>query len=214
MAGHEVFQGIDVWGLSGVMGSGKSAALDYLKLKAFPVSDTDRLAREIWSVSYPRHAEIRDQFRFEVGSAFLDTSGTLKRDELRAAVATNPKLRVALEKCTHPHILHLLSLRVQEAKARGSKAYFVEGTRLIESGAMALLKGLIVVESPRELALERIRSRSITSGHMSEAEALALLSTQDQEKMKQFASVIWANDGDLEHLQKQIDEFLSAQTLL
>jgi len=196
---------MELWGLTGIMGSGKSVAMDYLKKAGFDTLDTDMLSRNIWQNEYSGSSELRKSFVASFGSEFFKSNQELDRSRLRRFVASSPESREKLELLTHPHILSLLKQKLKKIELKNDpKAVFIEGTRLIESGFVSQLNGLICVTASKELSLERIKSR----GTMSHDDAIKLMATQNVEKMKNASDYVWDNSRTEAFLFEQIDDFL------
>ena len=88
-------------GLTGGIGSGKTAASDYLALSyGIEVVDADIVAREIVMQGQPALLAIAQHF----GQKVLLADGQLNRAVLREIVFNNPQERKILESITHPAI--------------------------------------------------------------------------------------------------------------
>src|SRR5436190_22129682 len=88
---------VNVLGITGGIGMGKSTADKLLRERGVPVVDTDLLAREIVEPGQPAAAEIRQAFGPEV----FDADGRLRRDELARRVFANDSARQRLEDILH-----------------------------------------------------------------------------------------------------------------
>jgi dephospho-CoA kinase len=189
------------WGITGLMGSGKSEAKRYLKSKGYPVSDADDVARQLLSSEFPENlAKLQEIFGTEV----LSKNNNVDRGLIRKAISHNPTLRQEFEGWLHPLIrLHNRQL-IARWESQGHQLCFIEGTRLVESGAHLELAGLILVTTPESLRVERLKTR----GEMTAEDQKALLKTQDEELMRKFAKVVWENSLTPANLHRQIDTFL------
>ncbi len=188
------------------MGSGKSEVKRYLETSGFPVLDADEVARKLLSADYPEHLLKLKEF---FGPEVLDVQGALNRGHVRSSISRSPELRQKFEGWIHPLIRSANRSKIAEWEKAGQKIAFIEGTRLVESGAFRELDGLILVTAPEALRLERLKAR----GEMSPEEQLALMRTQDEALMREHATQILANDGSLEDLRNQIDKFIGSLDL-
>jgi len=98
-----------LFGLTGGIGMGKSAAAQILFVRGIPIVDTDELARSVVAPGQPALAEIRRAFGDEV----ISSEGTLRRDVLARIVFADPAAREKLEAITHPLIRDLWKERVE-----------------------------------------------------------------------------------------------------
>ena len=196
---------MQLWGVTGVMGSGKSQALGFLKARSCPVIDTDEVSRQVVDPNEPEGPSTLLEIQKQLGEKCVLPNGTLDRSRLRQLIASSSTVRGQLEKLLHPKILaRVLNWSAQHSK---SALGFVEGTRLIESGLTTQLKGLIVVTAPEELRVARIVARD----HSTPALARALLATQNEALMKNHATVLWDNSSTQQALEQQIDAFLNKE---
>lgn len=95
-------------GLTGGIGSGKSAAASRFAELGVPVIDTDVIAHELTRPGRPALDAIRASF----GDAVMAADGSLDRPELRRRVFADPAARRQLEAILHPLILHEVKARL------------------------------------------------------------------------------------------------------
>src|SRR5690554_7338076 len=87
-------------GLTGGIGSGKTAASDHFEKLGVPVVDADVVAREVVEPGMPALEAIAEHFGPEV----IDSNGQLDRAALRRLVFNHPEERLWLESLLHPQI--------------------------------------------------------------------------------------------------------------
>ena len=95
LKGHAPFVG-----LTGGIGSGKTAVSDQLAQLGAGLIDTDLIAHQITAPNGAAIPLIKKQF----GAEFIDPSGALDRVKMRSLVFANPEARKSLETITHPLI--------------------------------------------------------------------------------------------------------------
>jgi dephospho-CoA kinase len=193
LKGHTPFVG-----LTGGIGSGKTAVSDQLTQLGAGVIDTDLIAHQITAPNSTAIPFIQKQF----GSEFIDSKGALDRTKMRHLVFTDPKARKALEAITHPLIreetirkaTHLIEERVP---------YLVFVVPLlIESGNwLPLLDYLVVVDCPEEAQIERVMHRSKLPRN--EVEKILKAQASRQERIAQ-ADMVIENQGSLNELQAEV----------
>jgi dephospho-CoA kinase len=100
-----------VLGLTGGIGSGKSAASNWFELQGIQVVDADIVAREVVEPGQPALNQIQQQF----GDWVLLANGELNRRALREHIFKDPTARQALEAITHPAIRQSIIQQLNEA---------------------------------------------------------------------------------------------------
>ena len=165
-----------VVGLTGGIGSGKSAAADEFAKLGASVVDTDVIARELTEKDGAALAGIRQSF----GSAFIGPDGSMDRKKMREHVFADPTAKLSLEALLHPMIREQSARRI----ARASGPYVVHVVPLlVESpGYRERVDRVLVVDCPEETQVARVRARSglsedevrrIMRGQIPRAERLA-----------------------------------------
>ena len=89
-----------ILGLTGGIGSGKSAASQWFEAQGIVVVDADVVAREVVEIGQPALAQIQQAF----GDWVLLEDGSLNRRALREYIFQSPEARKTLENITHPAI--------------------------------------------------------------------------------------------------------------
>lgn len=198
---------MEVWGITGLMGAGKSTALRLLQARGLPTIDTDRVARDVLEPTAPGASALLGALRAQFGADVFHADGRLNRAALRERLARGASEQQALEALLHPAILQHVRLWVHARKGEGHEVCFVEGSRLVESGAVKDFSGCILVTAPEALRLERTMARDKSS----EAVVRGLFAIQDETRLRGACSVTWRNTGDETALARQIDAFLAAR---
>ena len=182
-------------GLTGGIGSGKSEASREFARLGVPVIDTDVIARELVRPGQPALAEIVARF----GTEMLGENGNLDRTRLRKTVFSDPGLRRQLEAILHPRIRERAEALTEQVK--GPYCVLVIPL-LVETSGDYPLDRILVIDSPRELQVERIAARD----GLSESEIEAILETQaSREQRLAIADDIIVNDASPEHLRSEIE---------
>lgn len=145
-----------VVGVTGGIGSGKSAATRIFEDLGIAVVDADVAARVVVEPGGAALAAIAGHF----GEDILTPDGTLDRAELRRRVFEDSTQRQWLEQLTHPLIG--LEIRHQLAAARSPYA-IVSSPLLLETSQRELVDVVVVVDVPEELQLQRASLRDANS---------------------------------------------------
>ena len=182
---------MQVVGLTGGIGSGKSTFAAAIAGLGVPVIDVDALARDCVRPGGPVLAAIVDRF----GRDVLAPDGSLDRAALAALVFADADARADLEALTHPCVRAALgdALTRLRSRAEPPDLVVVDHPLLVETGASADVDVVVVVETALPLRLERLRhARGMTAD-----EARARIAAQaDDAARRAVADVIIDNDGD------------------
>jgi dephospho-CoA kinase len=196
---------MEIWGITGIIGSGKSSAIRYLKDQGFPCIDADEVSRIVVDKNRPEGQVGFEKIYRAFGADVLDNLGNLDRGKLRKRMMTKPTDRDTLEEILHPLILEYIKKQLTEWKTNDiSDIVFIEGARLVESGLNRNLTGLAVVTAPEAQILKRVMARD----HMGKDEVKMMLTLQNPHAMEVAATKIWKNSGTLPALHDQIEKFL------
>ena len=184
-----------VVGITGGIGSGKSAVTDYLETKGITVVDADKVARVVVEPGTSGLAAIAEHF----GGDILLPDGTLDRAALRKIVFDEPDERKVLEGITHPRIREEIARQLSEA---GSPYVVLASPLLLESGQSSFADYVVVVDVPESVQL----SRTMTRDDNSEQLVKSIMAVQlDRETRLARADTSISNEGTLEELHTRVD---------
>lgn len=184
--------------LTGNIASGKSTVATMLAAHGATIIDADRLARDAVAVGTPGLEAIVERF----GSRMLQADGALDRAVMRTLVFHDPVARDALNAIVHPAVGRLRAEAVRAAESRGDRLIISDIPLLFEVGLEHAFDGVILVDSPEPLRLQRmVRDRGL-----SPAEAQAMIDAQwPAERKRAGADWVIDNDGSLAELQGRVD---------
>jgi len=183
-----------ILGLTGGIGSGKSAVVEAFGRLGVHWVDADHAARWVVEPGRPALGAIVDRF----GDAVLAADGTLDRAALRATIFRDPAQRQWLEALLHP----LIRQEVAEHLARATSPYAIMvSPLLVESGQHRQVDRVLVVDVPEALQLERAMRRDASS----EAQIRAILAAQlSREARNGHADDLLLNDRDLGWMEREV----------
>lgn len=193
-----------VVGITGGIGSGKSALAAAFAARGVPVVDADVIARRCVEPGTSGHSAIMERF----GSGVLLSDGALDRAALAAIVFADSAALRDLEAITHPCIAAGIERALEDLRARPqpTPVAVVEHPLLVETGAHARVDVVVVVEAPIE---ERVRRVTSTRG-MSEKDVRARIAAQtDDAGRRRVADVVVRNDGDLLDLEAEVGRIVA-----
>jgi len=185
-----------VAGLTGGIGSGKTAVSNRLQQLGATIIDTDEIAHKLTQPGGLAMPDIQRAF----GDTAVRADGSMDRDHIRAMVFKEPDQRIALEKILHPKIRD----QVQQGLAQGAPHYFVIVVPLLfeKGGWGELMDEIIVVDCPVEQQVARVMQRN----GWPESQVLAVINNQASRAARLAgANHVIENTGDLPELLKKID---------
>jgi len=190
-----------LFGLTGGVGMGKSAATQILAQRAVPFIDTDVLARKIVEPGQPALAEIQRAF----GANVIAPDGHLRRDELARIVFSDPAARHTLESLTHPRIRELWKQEVEQWRAQQSRIGVVVIPLLFETGAEKEFDATICIACSTVTQGKRLSERGWNPEQISQRLAAQWAI---EKKIAKADFVVWS-EGSLEILAAQLDRIVT-----
>ncbi len=143
-----------VVGLTGGIGSGKSAAADEFARLGATVVDADAIAHQLTQPGGAAMTAIRGLF----GDAFLDASGAMDRKKVRERVFADAAARRRLEALLHPMIREEAQRRI--ASASGPYVVHVIPLLVESPDYRRRVDRVLVIDCPEEIQVARVRARS------------------------------------------------------
>ena len=184
-----------VVGLTGGIGSGKSAAADAFGALGARVVDTDAIAHELTGTAGAAIPEIARQF----GKAFIDASGAMDRKRMRDLVFSDAEEKQRLEALLHPMIRAEADRRI--AGSTGPYVIYVVPLLIESGGQRDRVQRILVVDAPEDLQVERVRTRS----GLSDKEIRSIIAQQAARQARLAAADdVIENAGTLDALRKQV----------
>ena len=183
-----------ILGITGGIGSGKSAATQWFESQGIVVVDADIVAREVVDLGQPALKEIQLSF----GDWVLLEDGNLNRRALREHIFQFQEARETLEKITHPAIRQSIIQQLQQAE---SPYVILVSPLLFETNQHELVHHTLLIDANEQTQLQRASQRD----GQNEEQIRKIISVQmPRTKKQQLANDIVLNDGLLAHLHKQL----------
>ncbi len=184
-----------ILGLTGGIGSGKSAAAERFIELGVHLVDADQAARWVVEPGRPALASIVEHF----GPGVLQNDGQLDRAALRQLIFADPQQRRWLEALLHP----LIGQEIFSYLAKAESPYAVLVSPLmIESGQFRQVQRILVVDAPEALQVQRTLRRDQTSPEQVDA---ILKAQASREARLRHADDVLVNDRDLAWLHGEVD---------
>ncbi len=183
-------------GLTGGIGSGKSAAADHFNDLGIVTVDADEGSRAVVAPGQPALEAIKAHF----GPDIVTADGALDRAELRRRTFADPAERNWLQKLLHP----LIGQYMHSALTHAPSPYAVlVNAILFETGQDAWCDTVVVVDVPETVQVERTTQRDDNT--VSEVERIMNTQMSRAERLER-ADHLLNNDADLANLHRQIDD--------
>ena len=181
-------------GVTGGIGSGKSAVADYFASQGICIVDADIVARVVVEPGTKALTQITERF----GNDIL-INGQLDRGRLRTIIFAAADERKWLENLLHP----LIEQQIIEQLGQATSRYAVLVSPLmLETGQQALVDRVLVVDVPEHIQIER----TMTRDQMTEEQARQILNSQiSREQRLAKAHDVVDNSGSLAQLHQYLE---------
>jgi dephospho-CoA kinase len=190
-----------VWqvGLTGGIGSGKSAVATLFQARGVAIIDTDAIAHELTAPGGAAIAPIRSAF----GPDLLTPEGALDRAAMRRLAFADPAARKKLEGILHPLIRSECDSRNRRLPGADFTYAILVVPLLVESGSYRdRVNRICVVDCPEEIQIARVMARS----GLTRPEVAAILAVQaSRDERLAIADDVIDNGGDPAALGSQVD---------
>ena len=184
---------MQVIGLTGTYGSGKSSALrEFHDLGAMTVSADDIVSKLL------NEPAILDRVRVILGHKVFHQDGTLDKARVADAIFSDDEKRAQLERLLHPIVFQRIQDMIWSAK--GCQVVVVEVPLLFEAGHEGRFKTIVTVWSDLTTSIERLMAKGIDRD-----DAMRRIERQMpvEEKVKRSHYVI-ENNGTLDEMKKKV----------
>ena len=181
-------------GLTGGIGSGKSAAGKYFIELGIDVIDADHVSRNILN----ENIKAKDLFVKNFGERFLDQSNNIDRDLLRTEIFIEKDKKDKLESIIHP----IVREEIIEFINKSDSIYKIIMVPLIyETNSKDFYDKIIVIDSDESNQLERASQRD----NKSKEDILNIINNQaSREQRNSIADEIILNNSSLDDLKNQV----------
>lgn len=184
-----------VVGLTGGIGSGKTAVSSRFEAQGIAVVDADQASRTVVQPGQPALAAIAEHF----GKGILAADGGLDRAQLRQRIFADPAERDWLEKLLHPRIAIEIFSGLQAAT---SPYVLLVSPLLLEARQDTLANRVLVVDVDEGTQLARTMTRDANS----EQQVRAIMAAQiGRDARLARADDLIRNEGSLADLHAQVD---------
>jgi dephospho-CoA kinase len=190
-------------GLVGGIASGKSLVAEMLVDLGAALLDGDRTGHAVLAEDAEVHQALRERW----GEAVFGADGSVNRAAIAKRVfgessAAEIELRF-LENLLHPRIRERLNRLREQYRVAGKPAVVLDAPILLEAGWGPICDIVLMVDSPRELRLERARRRGWTEEEFERRERAQC----PVDEKRRAADVVIQNDGSEDQLRRAVVDF-------
>lgn len=183
-----------VVGVTGGIGSGKTAVTNAFAARGINIVDADIASRIVVEPGTPALAEIGRHF----GGDVLRADGTLDRARLRRIIFSEPEQKRWLEQLLHPLIGAEIRRQIETAKS--PYVVFVSPL-LIEAGQRQYCDRILVVDVPEDVQLQRTMSRD--NNDAEQVKRIIASQASRQQRLERADDVV-ENTGTLAQLEMTV----------
>jgi dephospho-CoA kinase len=184
-------------GVTGGIGSGKTAVCDIFTRLGVPVLHSDEIAKEL---SYSNQV-IRKKLITLLGTEAYLSDGTLNRRFVASKIFSDKKLQRKVEAVIHPQVEKERERRIKELTQQGNRFLIIEAALIYEAGLDKKLDVVVVVNAEETTRVTRVRKRDAVP----KENVYARINAQcDVKKKLEKADYVIHNNSTLEELESKV----------
>lgn len=193
---------LPTFGITGGIGSGKSAVAAIVERAGIPVCPADAVAKSL-SSSEP---SLRRKIAALLGPEAYRADGAYNRAYVASRIFEDRSLQQALEAIVHPAVERAIRQQLREWKRSGHVIAAVEAALVFEAGMDRWLDAVLVVDAPEHVRIARVMQRDGTD----KAAVVRRIGAQGSPRdHRGRATIVIENDGTLEELEPRVQFALS-----
>jgi len=182
-------------GLTGNIGSGKSAVARLFAEHGVPTFDADHVGHALLDSD----DEIKEKVLKTFGEKIL-IDRKINRPALAKIVFDDPRKRARLEQILHPAISETINERIMDLP--NVRYAVVEGALLFEAGIEKNFDYIILVKADRKIAIDR----AVRNLNLTKSEVTKRMNTQiPQNEKEKLADFVIVNNGTVEELRHRVN---------
>ncbi|MDP2209308.1 MAG: dephospho-CoA kinase [Bacteroidota bacterium] len=186
-------------GITGGIGSGKSAVCKIIEKFGNPILYADDIAKELLFTN----DAVKKRIRYEFDEDIYDEKGSIDKKKLAKLIFFDSKLKTKLENIVHPFVIDYVKKQFKKFESSNEyKIIFLEAALIYESGVDELLDYVVVVNADQERCINRVIERDKTSRD----DVLGRINAQMDPKQKvEMADFVIHNNGDINSLNTNVE---------
>ena len=183
-------------GLTGGIGSGKTAVSDLFQDLGITIVDADLASRVVVEKGREELNKIAEHF----GEDILTSDGELDRAKLREVIFNSEEEKLWLESLLHPAIASQIQKELDSSR---SPYTILVSPLLLETNQKNYCSTVLVVDVPVETQIERTSKRD----NVSEEQIKSIIASQiDRDSRLEQADEVILNDGSIQDLESKVQE--------
>ena len=183
-------------GLTGGIGSGKTAVSDLFQDLGITIVDADLASRVVVEKGREELNKIAEHF----GEDILNSNGELDRAKLREVIFKSEEEKLWLESLLHPAIASQIQKELDSSK---SPYTILVSPLLLETDQKNFCSTVLVVDAPVEIQIERTSKRD----NVSEEQVKSIIASQiDRDSRLELADEVILNDSSIQNLESKVQE--------
>ncbi len=192
-----------VIGITGGVGSGKSALLEYIgRNYKCRIILADEAAHKVKEPGQPCYEKLVSLLSSEI----LNEDGTIHKGKMAARIFESKELLAKVNQIIHPAVKEMILEEIAKAeKEEKVDFFFLEAALLIECGYLNLVDEMWYIYAGEEVRRKRLRASRNYSDEKIDAIMKAQLS---EDGFREYCNVIIDNSGELKEAYRQIDKKL------
>lgn len=191
-------------GLTGGIGSGKSAVARMFKKRGALILDSDKIVRKLLRKGNEGFDEVAAAF----GKAVLAQNGSISREKLAAKVFADESGRKKLEAILHPLVVLKRREMIKELEESRKRPVMVvsEAALIFEAGTRSEFDKVILVTAPEETRIQRLVKKGLTERSIRER----MRAQWGDRKKTSLADFVIDNGGTARETEGQVDRIWRA----
>lgn len=191
-------------GLTGGIGSGKSAVAEMFAERGAVVLDSDRIVRELLKKGNAGYRETVKAF----GKSILNSSGAIVKKRLAAIVFEDRDARKRLEKILHPLVVAKRREILEKLRKGRKKAGIVisEAALIFEAGTRGEFDRVVLVTAPEETRIKRLSAKGWTEEKVRER----MRAQFSDDRKRPLADFVVDNGGTPARTENQVEKIYRA----
>ena len=202
-----------VIGITGGVGAGKSALLQYMKEHySCRIRMADTAAHEVSAKgnrAYPALVKLLESGEYQTGQPVLRADGEIDRAEMASRIFAHPQLREEVNAIVHPAVRDLITSEIEQERYLESQKdenavryYILEAALLIECGYGAVVDEMWYIYCDPAVRGKRLQEER---GYSAEKVRGIMAAQLTEEQFRAGSDVVIDNSGALADTFRQID---------
>ena len=194
---------MEVIGITGGVGAGKSEILSYLSAHAnCRIIIADKVAHDLEK----RGTACYEQIVELLGNEIVAEDGEIDKAKMAARIFTNRELLTQVNEIVHPAVKKYIIDQIAEERKAGRLDYlFIEAALLIEDGYLEIVDDMWYIHTDDKIRRERLK---ISRGYTDEKIDSIMKEQLSEVEFYRYCSTVIDNSKTLEGAYGQIDEKL------